>query len=407
MNTANKGPDPAQRLQGNAVQGMIGSMKPDSPTPASDLWIANTISDLVQGDVREHLPLERIPLQGDVLGLGTTTSLDNGELSFLLNPEGNTSIWKCQAGDGGIRALRPGDGSGHFPYVCFSRDATALRRPVDLSLLGPSRGRPLQELVGEAIALLRNRGELAEAPIYGVRLLARWQSLIITVASKLCMGQQRRNDGLVTSTGRGSADDRSVYARLQHYRLAQADPGNDDDPIRFLGRSLQWDCCGFWDSDPCQGRVTVPVASEHLHLHGCSTDLRHGGHLHHAHPETALLELEQLTLYPLQRLHQLQSDLAVENLRYRNGEVRFCVANRGTLDVSDVGVAIVIDDCYSSHRYLRLPWMEAGASEDFAVPLQLTAGTRRLAVIADPEADILERPDQRTNNRAVLNLNPA
>jgi hypothetical protein len=41
----------------------------------ADLWIANTVSDLVQGDVREHLPLERIPLQGDVLGLGTTTSL--------------------------------------------------------------------------------------------------------------------------------------------------------------------------------------------------------------------------------------------------------------------------------------------------------------------------------------------
>ena len=49
----------------------------------ADLTIANTVSDLIQGDVREHLPLERIPLKGDVLGLGTTTSIDNGELSFL------------------------------------------------------------------------------------------------------------------------------------------------------------------------------------------------------------------------------------------------------------------------------------------------------------------------------------
>ena len=44
----------------------------------ADLTIANTVSDLIKGDVREHLPLERIPLKGDVLGLGTTTSIDNG-----------------------------------------------------------------------------------------------------------------------------------------------------------------------------------------------------------------------------------------------------------------------------------------------------------------------------------------
>jgi len=375
----------------------------------ADLWIANTISDLVQGDVREHLPLERIPLKGDVLGLGTTTSLDNGELSFLLKGDGNTAIWKCQASDGSVRELHPGDGSGHFPYVCFSGDATELRRPVDLSLLGPSRGRPLQELVGEAIGLLRSRGELPEAPIYGLRLVARWQSLIITVASKLCMGQQRRNSGLVNSSPASSAGpdrpaERSVYDQLQHYRLAEADTGNSSDPIRFLGRSLQWDCCGFWDTDPCQGRVTVPVAADHLHLHGCSTDLLHGGHLHHGHPGSALLELERLSLYPLQRLHQLGSDLAIEQLRHEDGEVRFVVVNRGSLDVSDVGVAVVIDDCYSSHRYLRLPWMEAGASEPFALPLNLTASNRRVEVIADPEHDILEQDNGRRNNRAVLNL---
>ena len=44
----------------------------------SHLWIANTITDLIEGDVREHIPLERIPLEGDVLGMGTTTSYDNG-----------------------------------------------------------------------------------------------------------------------------------------------------------------------------------------------------------------------------------------------------------------------------------------------------------------------------------------
>jgi len=48
--------------------------------PGIHLTIANTIIDLVQGDIKEHLPVARIPLRGDILGLGTTTSIDNGEL---------------------------------------------------------------------------------------------------------------------------------------------------------------------------------------------------------------------------------------------------------------------------------------------------------------------------------------
>ena len=49
--------------------------------------------------------------EGDA-GPRTTTSIDNGELSFLR--EGNSIV-----------KLTPGDGSGHFPYVCFTGDATA------------------------------------------------------------------------------------------------------------------------------------------------------------------------------------------------------------------------------------------------------------------------------------------
>ena len=45
--------------------------------PGVDFWVANTIADLIQGDVKEHLPLTAIPLIGDVLGMGTTTSIDN------------------------------------------------------------------------------------------------------------------------------------------------------------------------------------------------------------------------------------------------------------------------------------------------------------------------------------------
>ena len=121
-------------------------MEQCSLTPLADLTIANTVSDLIQGDIREHLPLERIPLQGEVLGLGTTSSLENGELSFLRNASGNSDIWRCIAHNGSIIRLQPGDGSGHFPYVCFTGDVTALRHPVDLGLLKQQAHRSTQEL---------------------------------------------------------------------------------------------------------------------------------------------------------------------------------------------------------------------------------------------------------------------
>ncbi|MCT0200768.1 hypothetical protein KQ313_13920 [Synechococcus sp. CS-1325] len=363
--------------------------------------IANTVTDLIQGDVREHLPLASIPLEGDVLGLGTTTSLDNGELTFLHDgSEPRTRLYKCAAGDGSIRQLHPGDGSAHFPYVCFSGDATALRHPVDPACLAASEGLPLQQRIGAAISSLSEQGQLAEAPIYGLRLGLEWHSLVITVASKLCMGQKRRNQA---PEDPGAAA-QGLYGSLQHYRLAADDPGDANDPIRFLGRSLHWDCCGFWDTQPESGRVTVPVATAPLHLHGCSRDLRHGGHLHHEHPGSRLRRLEWLAIYPLQQIRMLGSDLAVEQLSYSNGRLGFQVSNRGELDVSDLGVAVVIDDRYSSHHYLRLPWLAAGETQPFSLPLPLPPGPHQLLVMADPERHVLEPLESQANNAARLTI---
>lgn len=66
---------------------------------------------------------------------------------------------------GGIRALRSGDGSSHFPYVRFSGDAIAVRTSVDVAALGDATGEPLQELVAEVIARLKRESRLPEAPI--------------------------------------------------------------------------------------------------------------------------------------------------------------------------------------------------------------------------------------------------
>ncbi|WP_295533204.1 CARDB domain-containing protein [Synechococcus sp. UW140] len=369
-----------------------------------DFWIANTITDLIQGDVKEHLPMEAIPLDGDVLGMGTTTSIDNGELSFLLNQSGNTTIWKCEAADAAIRALRPGDGSAHFPYVCFTGDASSLRVLLDPAELGEVLDKPLQAVVANAIELLKSQGRIEAAPIYGFRLELEWQCLVITVASKLCMGQQRRNSAVARSESSDGTAASSIYDLLQHYRLAPEDPAIASDPVRYLGNSLDWDCCGFFDTNPSSGRVTVPNPDAHLHLHGCSSDLRYGGHLHHEHPGSRLKAIKRFAIYPLQQLHRLSSDLAIEELQFTASVISFTVVNRGAMDVSDVGVAIVVDDCYSSHQYLRLPWLAAAASEQFELTLCLASGPHRLEVIADPEGEIIEQANQQCNNRAHLDL---
>ena len=370
----------------------------------ADLTIANTVSDLIQGDIREHLPLERIPLQGDVLGLGTTTSVDNGELTFLQDSASTSAIWRCVAHDGSIIKLSPGDGSGHFPYVCFTRDASNLRRPVAIESLGPTEDVPLQTLVAEAITQGQRAGTLESAPIYGVRMLTHWHELVITVASKLCMGQQRRNMKVATSEAGTSTSGQSIYDMLQHYRLSPEPAENSNDPIRYLGRAMHWDCCGFFDTDPELGRVTVPQPGAHLHLHGCSTDLSYGGHLHHEHASTRLKQLERLWLYPLQSLSSLGSDMAIENLNYDNGMLRFRVVNAGEMDVSDVGVAVVINDRYSSRRYIRIPWLSSGEHEDFTVELPLPSGKQLITVIADPEEIVIEAENGRNNNRMDLDV---
>lgn len=370
----------------------------------ADLTIANTVSDLIQGDIREHLPLERIPLQGDVLGLGTTTSVDNGELTFLQNSASTSAIWRCVAHDGSIIELSPGDGSGHFPYVCFTRDASNLRRPVAIESLGPTENVPLQTLVAEAITQGQRAGTLESAPIYGVRMLTHWHELVITVASKLCVGQQRRNMKVATSEAGTSTSGQSIYDMLQHYRLSPEPVETSNDPIRYLGRAMHWDCCGFFDTEPELGRVTVPQPGAHLHLHGCSTDLSYGGHLHHEHASTRLKQLERLWLYPLQSLSSLGSDMAIEDLNYDNGMIRFRVVNAGEMDVSDVGVAVVINDRYSSRRYIRIPWLSAGEHEDFTVELPLASGKQLITVIADPEEIVIEAENGRNNNRMDLDV---
>jgi hypothetical protein len=117
-------------------------------------------------------------------------------------------------------------------------------------------------------------------------------------------------------------------------------------------------------------------------------------------------------IYPFNTITHLGSDLAVEALAWKpgiggasgEGTLVFRIHNRGQLDVSDVGVAVVVDDLYSSHYFLRLPWLTAGDREDFALPLCLPPGAHRLDVVADPHADILEPAADQANNRATLSL---
>ena len=364
-------------------------------SPPIRLNIANTVTNLVRGDIQEHLPVERISLEGDVLGLGTTTSVDNGELTFLPSATGRTTeLYKCPAVDGRPRRVHRGDGSSHFPYVCFTDDATDGARPIDISSLPRPGAGGIAELIAEAIERLHE-----PAPLYGMRLRAVWDELIITVASKLCMARRRRNEGLVTE----EADDSSIYDTLQHYRLAETAPP-EPSPIVYLGNQLTWECCGFYDMSPESGRVTVPDPTAPLHLHGASIDRAFGGHLQHQHTGSRLARLEGMVLYPIQEISHLASDLSVRNAEFARGNLSFEVHNEGELDVDDIGVDIVVDDRYSSRTYLRVPWLAAGAHERFEVPCTLQSGPHELLITVDPTENVIEPTSRRSNNSVQLTV---
>jgi hypothetical protein len=135
-------------------------------------------------------------------------------------------------------------------------------------------------------------------------------------------------------------------------------------------------------------------------------DLRHGSHRHHEHGGSRLDHLGRLLLDPFEILHMLASDLEAADLAFRPSALFFAYAidNRGALDRSDVGVAVLADDRYSSHGHLRLPGLVAGRRDRFTLPLPLSPGAHPIEVIADPRKQILESEDLQTSNRQLLEV---
>ena len=97
----------------------------------------------------------------------------------------------------------------------------------------------------------------------------------------------------------------------------------------------------------------------------------------------------------------LSSDLCVRSLEVDEQTLRFSVCNKDDLDVSDIGVAVVVDDYYSDHRFLRIPWMKAGSEERFSMPLNLKFGKHDLEVIVDPHQQVIEPQATQANNRTL------
>lgn len=349
------------------------------------LTVANTVTALIQGDISEHYPINQIPLEGEVIGLGTTTEIDNGELCFL--PEGDsTTIFKGDPQTGAAIFQDPSSELIHFPYVCFTGNGAGLGRSIEASSLPPVEA-GLQVMIAAAIAQIDS-----PADYFGVRLQAHWQSLVVTVAAKLCLWQRRR---LVRDS-----QEENVYESLKHFYFAE----QSGDPLHhFLGPAPVWNLSGFYARQPETGLVTIPQANAHLHIHGCSSDLRFAGHIHHEHPSTRLTSIQSLILYPIAAVEVLKADLAVEDLRIEEDLLRFTVINKGQMDVSNADVAIVVNNSYRGHQALRLPWLVRGDREELAYPivsLPLQAGENLIEVIANPDQTILE--ENRSDNQATI-----
>jgi hypothetical protein len=354
------------------------------------LYIANTVTDLVLGDINEHLPIQRLPLIGDVIGLGTTTSIDNGELSFIHDDQANrTQIYKGNPANGAAERQAPGSELVHFPYVCYTENATGQGIDVPLADI-PS---PLDTLQSAIETVLREHD--IQADFCGIRLRVSWRSVIITVASKLCMWQQRRYRTTHQAPATGT-----VYDNLRHFKLGPQP--SDNVRIHYLGPVSDWYLSGFYARQPETGLVTVPQAGQHLHLHGCSVDLRYAGHVHHDHPETQLATLHQLRLYPIDRVKTLKAELGVRTASIEAGQLLFQVHNTGQLDANDVDVAVVANDSFSGRQFFRLPWLAAGESQAIELDLQtlpLQPGQNILDIVVDPNHIILERATASKSHR--------
>ena len=84
----------------------------------------------------------------------------------------------------------PGEGLHHFPYGCFSADSSGLGQALsaeDSQALAVQLGEALQAVIGRAIVASKADQRLPDAPVYGLRLVSRWSSLVYTVASKAPM----------------------------------------------------------------------------------------------------------------------------------------------------------------------------------------------------------------------------
>ncbi|MCP4953321.1 MAG: hypothetical protein GY922_15885 [Proteobacteria bacterium] len=79
------------------------------------------------------------------------------------------------------------------------------------------------------------------------------------------------------------------------------------------------------------------------------------------------------------------------------------MTNLGQIDVSDIGIDVVPNDCYSQREYLRLPWLSAGESEKLSVALHFERGDRHILVAVDPVGNIIEFEGDRGNSRPWLN----
>ena len=69
-----------------------------------------------------------------------------------------------------------------------------------------------------------------------------------------------------------------------------------------------------------------------------------------------------------------------------------------------MGVAVVVNDRFSDHRYLQIPWMDAGASESYSLAWPLPPGQHSISVVADPQELVIEPQSRRQNNRMDLTI---
>ncbi|MFQ6136314.1 MAG: acetolactate decarboxylase [Candidatus Hydrothermarchaeales archaeon] len=305
-----------------------------------EILAINTIEDLLKGDLWEYITLGEVKEtigKRDCFGLGTTTKETNGEVIFFTRDDATKFYWIDPESFGAKEIM---DDKERFPFIAIFFPTT---ERYDFNIEGD---------VEEGILECIEETSFKDAALF---LDGDFSDVRLSVAAHL--------------PKRGIESDLSFKT---HERKEKS---------RWMAAGVYTE--NYLDALSYHGRK--------VHLHAIDEDDMVGGHLLSARCEDA-----KLSVYPIEKVDCLHSDLTVHSGRVVDDSLVFIAENLGFSNTENVKVSVRVD----GREHLEVISLKRRESREMVVELEGRPG--RIEVIIDPDNYILESDE--SNNRFELNL---